>query len=98
MAVMATVAKGYDLDYACRAVGEAYRGGGYYRAAAEAGEHRALGRVRAPSVWTSPRASRLSRSHTTRRSASGGDLMGEGRAGSGQQPKGSEDLPAPDCG
>lgn len=26
MAVMATVAKGYDLDYAWRAVGEAYRG------------------------------------------------------------------------
>src|SRR5947199_5971241 len=35
---MATVAKGYDLDYAWRAVGEAYRGAGYYLAAAEAGE------------------------------------------------------------
>ena len=38
MAVMATVAKGYDLDYAWSAVGEAYRGAGYYLAAAEAGE------------------------------------------------------------
>jgi hypothetical protein len=28
VAVMATVAKGYDLDYAWRAVGEAYRGAG----------------------------------------------------------------------
>ena len=35
---MATVAKGYDLDYAWRAVGETYRGAGYYLAAAEAGE------------------------------------------------------------
>jgi len=35
---MATVAKGYDLDYAWRAVGEAYRGAGYYLAAAAAGE------------------------------------------------------------
>jgi hypothetical protein len=37
-AVVATVVKGYDLDYAWRAVGEAYRGAGYYLAAAEAGE------------------------------------------------------------
>jgi hypothetical protein len=34
---MATVAKGYDLDYAWRAVREAYRDAGYYLAAAEAG-------------------------------------------------------------
>ena len=38
VAVMATVAKGYDLDYAWRAVREAYRGAGYYLAATEAGE------------------------------------------------------------
>jgi hypothetical protein len=35
---MVTVAKGYDLDYAWRAVGEAYRGAGYDLAAAEAGD------------------------------------------------------------
>jgi antitoxin (DNA-binding transcriptional repressor) of toxin-antitoxin stability system len=35
---MVMVAKGYDLDYAGRAVGEAYRGAGYYPAATEAGE------------------------------------------------------------
>ena len=46
VAVMATVAKGYDLDYAWRAVGEAYRGAGYYLAAAEAGEPEALGQTR----------------------------------------------------
>ena len=58
MAAMATVAKGYDLDYAWRAVGEAYRGAGYYLAAAEAGEP--------PGTWwglarndsASPKASR----------------------------------------
>jgi hypothetical protein len=38
VAAMATVAKGYDLHYAWRAVGEAYRDAGYYLAAAEAGE------------------------------------------------------------
>jgi hypothetical protein len=48
---MATVAKGYDLDYAWRAVGEAYRGAGYYLAAAEAGEP--LG------TWWGPGAERL---------------------------------------
>jgi hypothetical protein len=48
---MATVAKGYDLDYAWRAVGEAYRGAGYYLAAAEAGEP--------PGTWWGPSAERL---------------------------------------
>ena len=51
MAVMATIAKGYDLDYAWRAVGEAYRGAGYYLAAAEAGEP--------PGIWWGPGAERL---------------------------------------
>ena len=51
MAVMATVAKGYDLDYAWRAVGEAYRGAGYYLAAAQAGEP--------PGTWWGPGAERL---------------------------------------
>ncbi len=51
MAVMATVAKGYDLDYAWRAVGEAYRGAGYYLAATEAGEP--------PGTWWGPGAERL---------------------------------------
>src|SRR5690349_15210483 len=45
---MATVAKGYDLDYAWRAVGEAYRDAGYYLAAAEAGEP--------PGTWWGPGA------------------------------------------
>jgi hypothetical protein len=35
---MATVAKGNDLDYASREVGEASRRAGYYLAAAEVGE------------------------------------------------------------
>src|SRR5947207_1144389 len=48
---MATVAKGYDLDYAWRAVGEAYVGAGYYLAASEAGEP--LG------TWWGPGAERL---------------------------------------
>src|SRR5260370_14543030 len=48
---MATIAKGYDLDYAWRAVGEAYRGAGYYLAAAEAGEP--------PGTWWGPGAERL---------------------------------------
>ena len=48
---MATVAKGYDLDYAWRAVGEAYRGAGYYLAAAEAGEP--------PGAWWGPGTERL---------------------------------------
>jgi conjugative relaxase-like TrwC/TraI family protein len=48
---MATVAKGYDLDYAWRAVGEACRGAGYYLAAAEAGEP--------PGTWWGPGAGRL---------------------------------------
>ena len=48
---MATVAKGYDLDYAWRAVGEAYRGAGYYLAAAEAGEP--------PGTWWGPGAQLL---------------------------------------
>jgi hypothetical protein len=48
---MATVAKGYDLDYAWRAVGEAYRGAGYYLAAAEAGEP--------PGTWWGPGAEHL---------------------------------------
>ena len=51
MAVMATVAKGYDLDYAWRAVGEAYRGAGYYLAAAEAGEPPGTGGVPVPNGW-----------------------------------------------
>jgi AAA domain/TrwC relaxase len=51
VAVMATVAKGYDLDYAWRAVGEAYRDAGYYLAAAEAGEP--------PGTWWGPGAERL---------------------------------------
>jgi AAA domain/TrwC relaxase len=51
VAVMATVAKGYDLDYAWRAVGEAYRGAGYYLTAAEAGEP--------PGTWWGPGAERL---------------------------------------
>jgi hypothetical protein len=51
VAVMATVAKGYDLDYAWRAVGEAYRGAGYCLAAAEAGEP--------PGRWWGPGAERL---------------------------------------
>jgi hypothetical protein len=50
VAVMATVAKGYDLDCAWRAVGEAYRGAGYYLAAAEAGEP--------PGTWWSTGAER----------------------------------------
>ena len=45
MAVMATVAKGCDLDYAWRAVGEAYRRVGYYLAAAETEEPPARGRA-----------------------------------------------------
>jgi conjugative relaxase-like TrwC/TraI family protein len=48
---MATIAKGYDLDYAWRAVGEAYRGADYYLAAAEAGEP--------PGTWWGPGAERL---------------------------------------
>jgi conjugative relaxase-like TrwC/TraI family protein len=48
---MATVAKGYDLDYAWRAVGEAYRGAGYYLAAVEAGEP--------PGTWWGPGGERL---------------------------------------
>jgi AAA domain/TrwC relaxase len=48
---MATVAKGYDLDYAWRAVGEAYRDAGYYLAAAEAGEP--------PGTWWGPGAELL---------------------------------------
>src|SRR5215475_3610738 len=48
---MATVAKGYDLDYAWRAVGKTYRGAGYYLAAAEAGEP--------PGTWWGPGAERL---------------------------------------
>jgi conjugative relaxase-like TrwC/TraI family protein len=48
---MATVAKGYDLDYAWRAVGEAYRGAGYYLAAAAAGEP--------PGTWWGPGAELL---------------------------------------
>jgi hypothetical protein len=36
--MMVMVAKGYDLDYAGRAVGQAYRCAGYYLAATEAGE------------------------------------------------------------
>ena len=48
---MATVAKGYDLDHAWRAVGEAYRGAGYYLAAAEAGEP--------PGTWWGPGAQLL---------------------------------------
>jgi TrwC relaxase len=51
VAVMATVAKGYDLDYAWRAVGEAYRSAGYYLAAVEAGEP--------PGTWWGPGAERL---------------------------------------
>jgi hypothetical protein len=35
---MVMVAKSYDLDYAGRAVGQAYRCAGYYLAATEAGE------------------------------------------------------------
>jgi AAA domain/TrwC relaxase len=48
---MATVAKGYDLDYAWRAVGETYRGAGYYLAATETGEP--------PGTWWGPGAERL---------------------------------------
>jgi ATP-dependent exoDNAse (exonuclease V) alpha subunit len=48
---MATIAKGYDLDYAWRAVGEAYQGAGYYLAATEAGEP--------PGTWWGPGAERL---------------------------------------
>src|SRR6516225_3566658 len=48
---MATVAKGYDLDYAWRAVGAAYRDAGYYLAATEAGEP--------PGTWWGPGAERL---------------------------------------
>jgi hypothetical protein len=51
VAVMATVAKGYDLDYAWRTVGEAYRDAGYYLAATEAGEP--------PGTWWGPGAERL---------------------------------------
>jgi TrwC relaxase len=51
VAAMATVAKGYDLDYAWRAVGEAHKGAGYYLAAAEAGEP--------PGTWWGPGAERL---------------------------------------
>ena len=51
VAVMATVAKGYDLDYAWRAVAEAYQGAGYYLAATEAGEP--------PGTWWGPGAELL---------------------------------------
>ena len=51
VAVMATVAKGYDLDYAWRAVAETYRGAGYYLAAADAGEP--------PGTWSGPGAEHL---------------------------------------
>jgi hypothetical protein len=43
--------QGYDLDYACRAVGEVFRGAAYYLAAAEAGEP--------PGTWWGPGAERL---------------------------------------
>jgi antitoxin (DNA-binding transcriptional repressor) of toxin-antitoxin stability system len=46
VAMMVTVAKAYELDYAGRAVGEAYRDAGYYLAATEAGEARHLVRPR----------------------------------------------------
>jgi hypothetical protein len=51
VAVIATTAKGYDLDYAWRAVGEAYLGAGYSPAAAEGSEP--------PGTWWRPRAERL---------------------------------------
>jgi hypothetical protein len=44
---MATVAKRYDLDYAGRAVGEACRGAGHYRAAMKQGSRRAPGESQA---------------------------------------------------
>jgi len=50
-AVMVTVAKVHDLDYAWRAVREAFRGAGYYRAATEASEP--------PGTWVGPGAERV---------------------------------------
>ena len=46
-----TVPKGYDLNYAWPALGEADRGAGYYLAATEAGEP--------PGTWWGPGAERL---------------------------------------
>jgi hypothetical protein len=57
VAVMATVAKGYDLDYAWRAVGEAYRGAGTISRLWRRGSHRAPGGVQGLSGWASPQAS-----------------------------------------
>ena len=68
---MATVAKGYDLDYAWRAVDAAYRGAAYYLAAAKAGEPPGTWWVRAPNGWALPKATKLSGSRTTCYLASG---------------------------
>jgi hypothetical protein len=71
---MATVAKGYDLDYVWRAVGESHQGAGYYLAAAEAGSRRGRGGDQAPSSWVSSRDNRWSGSSTICCSASGRGL------------------------
>ena len=96
MAVMATVAKGYDLDYAWRAVGEAYRGAGYYLAAVEAGEP--------PGTWWGSGAERLgfAAGQQVERELYNllfGERKGSGRSqarpGAGERGEGCGDLPGP---
>src|SRR5437763_2349402 len=92
---MATVAKGYDLDYAWRAVGEAYRGAGYYLAAAEAGEP--------PGTWRGPGAEGLGFAVGQQVEREPYNLLfgerkgpdGPARAGSGERRQGGGDLPGP---
>src|SRR5215471_14576131 len=88
---MATVAKGYDLDYAWRAVGETYWGAGYYLAATEAGEP--------PGTWWGPSAERLGfgagqqvERERYKPAVRGAKRSGwaEARAGSGERREGGE--------
>lgn len=93
---MAMVAKGYDLDDAWRAVGEAYRGAGYYLAAAEAGEP--------PAHPVGPWRERLGLAAGQQMERDPynllfGERKGPGRAEartrSGQRREGRRDLPGP---
>jgi hypothetical protein len=95
VAVMATVAKGYDLDYAWRAVGEAYRGAGYYLVAAEAGEPPGTWWGQARNGWVSPRARRLSGNRTTCCSVSGKGQIGRSSGGHRRTPESRGDLQGP---
>jgi hypothetical protein len=49
--MMVTVANGYDLDHAGRAVGELYRAAGYYLAPRTQGSRRAAGEAQAANGW-----------------------------------------------